>query len=168
MSLASAGPHADNAGPLHRHPENRMTLDRLLEFASQSPLLSLALVGLTLAIVYSEIARLFVGYKSVSPAQLTSLINHDNALLVDVSPIGDFEKGHIIGSKSVVMSQFDPENKILAKVRELPVVLVCRTGMSSSDAAKRLVKAGFSKVYWLDGGIAAWQQADLPLARGKA
>lgn len=145
-----------------------MTLDRLLEFASQSPLLSLALVGLTLAIVYSEIARLFVGYKSVSPAQLTSLINHDNALLVDVSPIGDFEKGHIIGSKSVVMSQFDPENKILAKVRELPVVLVCRTGMSSSDAAKRLVKAGFSKVYWLDGGIAAWQQADLPLARGKA
>lgn len=145
-----------------------MTLDRLLEFAGQSPLLSLALVGLTLAIVYTEVARLFVGYKSVSPAQLTSLINYDNALLVDVSPIADFEKGHILGSKNVVMSQFDPENKLLAKVRETPVALVCRTGMSSADAAKRLVKAGFSQVYWLDGGILAWQQADLPLTRGKA
>lgn len=145
-----------------------MTLDRLLEFAGQSPLLSLALVGLTLAIVYTEVARLFVGYKIVGPAQLTALINHDNALLVDVSSTADFEKGHIVGSKSVVLSQFDPENKVLAKVRELPVALVCRTGMSSADAAKRLVKAGFSKVYWLDGGIAAWQQADLPLSRGKA
>ena len=145
-----------------------MTLDRLLEFASQSPLLSLALVGLTLAIVYNEVTRLFVGYKRVSPAQLTALINRDDALLVDVSPLADFEKGHIVGSKNVVMSQFDPENKVLAKVRELPVALVCRSGTNSADAAKRLAKAGFSQVYWLDGGIVSWQQADLPLARGKA
>ena len=145
-----------------------MPLDRLLAFASAQPYLSLALVGLTLAIIYNEIAQLFVGYKRVSPAQLTALINHENALLVDVSPIGDFEKGHIIGSKNVVMSQFDPENKVLAKVRDLPVALVCRTGMSASDAAKRLVKAGFTKVHCLDGGIAAWQQADLPLSRGRA
>ena len=145
-----------------------MTLDRLLEFAGQSPLLSLALVGLTLAIVYNEVARLFVGYKAISPAQLTALINHDDALLVDVSPVTDFDKGHIVGSKNVVMSQFDPENKVLAKVRDLPVALVCRSGTSSADAAKRLVKAGFGKVFWLEGGIVSWQQADLPLARGKA
>jgi rhodanese-related sulfurtransferase len=145
-----------------------MSFDRLLEFASHSPLLSLALVGLTLAIVYTEVARLFAGYKMVSPAQLTALINHENALLVDVSPMADFEKGHIIGSKNVLMSQFDPENKLLAKARDLPVALVCRTGMTAGTAAARLAKAGFSRVYCLEGGIAAWQQADLPLARGKA
>jgi rhodanese-related sulfurtransferase len=44
---------------------------------------------------------------------------------------------------------------------------VCRTGAISAQAAKRLVKAGFKRVYWLDGGIAAWQQADLPLLKGK-
>jgi rhodanese-related sulfurtransferase len=98
---------------------------------------------------------------------LTQLINRENALVVDVSPINDFEKGHIVGSKNVVLSQFDPENKQLAKARELPVALVCRTGMVSAQAAKRLVKAGFPKVYWLDGGIGAWQSADLPLARGR-
>ena len=32
-------------------------------------------------------------------------------------------------------------------------------------AARKLAKAGFSRVYWLDGGLAAWQQADLPLSR---
>jgi rhodanese-related sulfurtransferase len=52
-------------------------------------------------------------------------------------------------------------------VKDMPVAVVCRTGMTAGSAAKRLVKAGFSKVYWLDGGIAAWQQAELPLAKGK-
>src|SRR5690606_9441596 len=69
--------------------------------------------------------------------------------------------------KNVVMSQFDPENKLLAKAQELPIAVVCRNGMVSGQAAKRLVKAGFKRVHWLDGGIGAWQAADLPLARGR-
>ena len=145
-----------------------MTLASLLAFASANQLLSLAFVGLSLALVYNEVARLFTGYKAVNPSALTTLINREDALVVDVSPTADFEKGHIVSSRNVLMSQFDPENKALAKVRDLPVALICRTGANSAQAAKRLVKAGFKQVYWLDGGIAAWQQAELPLLKGKA
>lgn len=144
-----------------------MNFQELLAFAEGSPILSLALVGLTIALIYTEVARLFRPYKALRPAELTGLINRDNALVVDLSPSADFEKGHIAGSKNVAMSQFDPENKLLANARALPVVAVCRTGQASADAAKRLKKAGFEKVYWLDGGIAAWQQADLPLVKGR-
>jgi rhodanese-related sulfurtransferase len=129
--------------------------------------LSVLFAGLTLALVYTEVARLFVGYKTVSPAQLTDLINRESALLIDVSAIAEFEKGHILGAKHVAMSQFDPENKLLAKAKELPVAVVCRNGQQSSDAAKRLHKAGFSKVFWLNDGINAWTQADLPLSKGR-
>jgi rhodanese-related sulfurtransferase len=142
-------------------------MDSLLAFAGEHSMLSLALLGLTLALLYTEAARLFSGFKAIDPAALTALINREDALLVDVSASGDFEKGHIAGAKNVQISQFDPENKLLAKVRELPVVVTCRSGMSSSAAAKRLVKAGFKKVYWLDGGLAAWQQASLPLVKGR-
>lgn len=145
-----------------------MTFQELLAFAERHTYLSLALVGLTIAIIYVEIARLFRGYKALRPAELTGLINRENALVIDLSASNDFEKGHIAGSKSVQPSQFDPENKLLANARELPVVVVCRTGQGSADAAKRLKKAGFTKVFWLDGGIAAWQQADLPLVKGRA
>ena len=144
-----------------------MNFEELLAFAGRHPLLSLGLVGLTLAIVYTEVARLFRPYKALRPAELTGLINRENALVVDLSASGDFEKGHIAGSRNVAQSQFDPENKVLAAARALPVVAVCRTGQASADAAKRLKKAGFEKVYWLDGGIAAWQQADLPLVKGR-
>jgi rhodanese-related sulfurtransferase len=144
-----------------------MSFAALMQFAGQNPVLSVLFAGLTLALVYTEVARLFVGYKTVSPAQLTDLINRESALLIDVSAIAEFEKGHILGAKHVAMSQFDPENKLLAKAKELPVAVVCRNGQQSSDAAKRLHKAGFSKVFWLNDGINAWTQADLPLSKGR-
>lgn len=144
-----------------------MTLDTLLAFAGRHELLSLGLVGLTLAIVGNEVVHLFRGFKGLRPAELTALMNRDNALVVDLQPSADFEKGHIPGSKNVQVSQFDPENKLLASAKSLPVVTVCRSGQASTDAAKRLKKAGFERVYVLDGGLAAWQQADLPLAKGR-
>lgn len=145
-----------------------MTFQELLAFAERHPYLSLAFVGLTLAIVYTEVARLFRGYKSLRPGELTLLINREDALVVDLSASADFEKGHIAGSKSIPPSQFDPERKPLAGARQRPVVVVCRSGQASADAAKKLKKAGFERVYWLEGGIMAWQQADLPLVKGRA
>lgn len=144
-----------------------MNIPDLQAFAGRHPILLLALAGLTLAIVFNELASLLRGVKGVGPAALTALINRDNALVVDLRPQADFEKGHIAGARNVQMSQFDPENKQLAAARSLPVVLVCKAGQTSSGAAARLRKAGFERVYVLDGGIGAWQQADLPLAKGR-
>jgi rhodanese-related sulfurtransferase len=145
-----------------------VTFNELAEFAGRHPYLSLVLAALTVALLYTEAARLLRGFRSLRPAQLTALLNRDNALLVDLSPAADFEKGHIAGSRNLAPSQFDPENKVLAKARDLPVVVTCRNGQASLGAAGRLKKAGFTQVYWLDGGVAAWQQADLPLVRGRA
>lgn len=144
-----------------------MDFAELTAFAGRHPLLSLALLGLTVAILANELSGLFRGYKGLRPAGLTSLVNRDNALVVDLRPIGDFEKGHIPGSRNVQLSQFDPESKQLAAAKALPVVLVCKAGQTSGGAAKRLRKAGFERVYVLDGGIGAWQQDGLPLAKGR-
>ena len=82
-----------------------MTLEELLAFAGRHIYLSLALAGLTAVLLYTEVARLFRGYTALRPAELTGLINRDNALVIDLSPSGDFEKGHIAGSRSVALSQ---------------------------------------------------------------
>jgi rhodanese-related sulfurtransferase len=141
---------------------------RLPEFFAAHPYHVIGLVVITVALVMNELSRFTRGYRLVSPAQLTQLINRENALVVDVSPLNDYEKGHIVGSKHVAMSQLDPESKLLVKAKELPVAVVCRNGMGSAQAAKRLVKAGFKQVSLLDGGIGAWTGADLPLAKGRA
>ncbi len=144
-----------------------MNFEELWAFAGRQPVYSIALVGLTIAIIGNEISRLFRGYKSLVPAQVTALINQENALVVDLRPYADFQKGHIAGSKNVLMSQFDPESKQLAPAKALPIVLVCQSGITVVGAAKRLKKAGFERVHILEGGIGAWQQAELPLVKGK-
>jgi len=145
-----------------------VNLETLMAFFGRHPMLSLGLLGLTLAIVYTEIARLMRGYKSLKPADLTVLMNQQGALVVDLSATADFEKGHIPGSRNVIPSQFDPQSKLLANARQSPVVLVCRSGNASGDAASKLKKAGFEQVNVLDGGINAWQAAGLPLVKGRA
>ena len=144
-----------------------MTFAELAAFAGRNPFLSLLRGALTVALLANEIVSLLSGIRRVGPALLTAMINRDNALVVDLRASGDFEKGHIAGARNVQMSQFDPENKALAPARALPVVLVCQAGQTAQGAARRLRKAGFSNVAVLDGGIRAWQAADLPLVKGR-
>ncbi len=142
-------------------------LTRLPQFVGHHFLLVAALVVIILALAALEVSRRFTGYRELTPAALVQLINRGEPLVIDLSAIVDFEKGHITGSRHVALSQFDPEHKDLAKAKELQVVTVCKNGTESAKAAKRLVKAGFTHVATLGGGIGAWRRADLPLAKGK-
>lgn len=143
-------------------------MERLQQVFASSPVLVIAFVGLTVAIIVNEIRQLFRGWKSWSPAQVTELVNRENAVVIDLRGQAEFEKGHILGAKHLLPSQVDPAHKLLAKSTEIPVVLVCAAGMHAPTTAGTLVKAGFKRVGILDGGIGAWQAAGLPLARGKA
>lgn len=144
-----------------------MNFEELWAFAGRNPILSLGLVAVTVAMIFHEVSRLFRGYAGLNPAGLTALMNHENALVVDLRPSADFQKGHIAGSKNVQMSQFDPESKQLAPAKSMPIVLVCQNGITVGPAAKRLKKAGFERVHILEGGLSSWQQADLPLVKGR-
>jgi rhodanese-related sulfurtransferase len=141
-------------------------LHKLPTFVGNHLALSALFVIILLALVAMEFGRLLRKYKELTPAGLTLLINRESPLLVDLSARADFEKMHVPGARHVLPSQFDPEHKDLAKAKDLPVVVMDKDGRSSDKAAQRLVKAGFGKVYTLGGGVLAWQQAQLPLAKG--
>jgi rhodanese-related sulfurtransferase len=144
-----------------------MFFERLPDFIAAHPILTALFVGLTIAIIYTEIARRRRGYEEVNPYGLVNLINREDATVIDISPLADFEKGHIAGARHVMLSQLDPKSKDLAKLADKPVAIVCRTGSTAGQAARRLVMAGFKRVAVLGGGMHAWIQAELPLARGK-
>lgn len=142
-------------------------LARIPAFVSHHALLAMAFAAIVTVLIVTELLRLARPYKELTPAALTQLINRDNALLVDLSSRNEFEKGHIPGARQVDIAQFDPEHKDLAKARELPVVVCCKTGTQSAKAAQRLVKAGFKHVHTLGGGVDAWRSAKMPLAKGR-
>ena len=142
-------------------------LHKLPEFIGNHVALVALFAILLVALIVTQILELFSKTKELTPAGLTLLINRETPLLIDLSSIADFEKMHVPGAKHVVMSQFDPENKDLAKAKELPVVVMDKDGRGNSiKAAQRLVKAGFVKVHTLGGGVLAWHAAQLPVAKG--
>ncbi|MBD8872143.1 rhodanese-like domain-containing protein [Rhodanobacter sp. DHB23] len=142
-------------------------LHKLPQFIGNHVALAALFAVLLAALIVVQLGELFSKTKVLTPAGLTQIINRDNPLLIDLSAITDFEKMHVPGARHVSMSQFDPENKDLAKARELPVVVMDKDGNgNSAKAAQRLVKAGFQKVYTLGGGVLSWQQAQLPVAKG--
>lgn len=142
-------------------------LTRLPQFISHNVLLVVAFVVIILALIGLEVSRKFRGFRELTPGALVQMINRGSPLVIDLSAIADFEKGHIAGSKNVTPSQFDPESKDLVKAKDLQVITVCRSGVTAAKAARRLVKAGFTNVATLAGGIEAWKRADLPLAKGR-
>ena len=103
----------------------------------------------------------------LSPADLARLAQDYRAIrLLDVRTPAEFEAEHIEGAYNVpldTLAEHGPE--IRAGVSGM-VVLVCRSGQRARKAEAALTAAGMTNLHVLDGGIAAWIAAGLPVRRG--
>lgn len=104
------------------------------------------------------------GVAEVGPQEAVQKINHDDALLVDVREDKEYAEGHVPGSIHIPLSSFRHRAEELEKHREKPIIVGCRSGNRSAQAAGNLRKLGFGEVYNLRGGILAWQNANLPVS----
>jgi rhodanese-related sulfurtransferase len=105
------------------------------------------------------------GIKEVDHIAAMQLINHKNALILDVREQGEYDAGHILNSKLISLGKLAGRIGELEKYRERPIVVVCRSGQRSASACAFLGKQGFAQAYNLSGGVMAWQKASLPLEK---
>lgn len=104
------------------------------------------------------------GPSSLTNTQATQLINKDSACLIDVRSTEDFAKGHIPQAKNLPLEALQSAPDSAGK-KDKPVILMCQTGASATKATGILRKAGFTKVFSLQGGLAGWQSAGLPVIK---
>ena len=123
---------------------------------------ALAAVSGTLLVVTSV-----RGSRGISPAQATQLINRNDAVVIDVRDAGEYAAGHLLNAQHIPLAELDKRLGALAKRKDKPVILNCQTGSRSASACDILRKAGFTQVHNLEGGIAAWEQAGMPVSRNK-
>lgn len=126
--------------------------------------LSTALIVVLLLLILIELIKQKRGGMRLSPAQVTRLINHENAVIIDVRNSDAYAKGHIIGAISIPLKDLNDKNKKIEKYKSQPIVLVCGTGAESLNAVPLLAKQGFN-VSLLQGGLRAWQDANLPIIK---
>ena len=143
-----------------------MNISQLSEFITNHPWLILAAVALTAMLIGGELKRRLSGVRDVAPGEATRLLNHENAIMIDMRSDRDFRDGHIVNAVHAPADNGDMSAR-LEKYRDRPLIVYCRSGQRSMPVCSKLRKQGFEKVYNLKGGVLGWQQADLPISKGK-
>lgn len=103
----------------------------------------------------------------LSPDDLVRLrAERPEARLLDVRTPAEFEAQHIDGAYNVPLDTLPEHGPEIQATVLAPVILVCRSGQRARKAEEALRGAGMADLYVLDGGIAAWLAAGLPVREG--
>jgi rhodanese-related sulfurtransferase len=139
-------------------------MDRVLEYISHHPWLATATAVLVAVIVVYEMRTRSESLISVSSQEVIRLMNQ-GALLLDLRPPEQYQAGHLAGARQMRSDEILKAGDTLRKHREKTVVVYDDSGSLGAAAVRQLAAQGFTRVFALRGGLAAWRADNLPLTR---
>lgn len=137
-------------------------MDRLFEFVINHYILVSLFVAFLLAILVLESRR---GGAKISAQGAVSLINKDEAVVVDIRDRKEFGEGRITGSVNIPLNSLKSRAAELNKFKEKQIIVADKMGQHSAMAVKQLNAEGFGNVVRLNGGVADWKASNLPLVK---
>lgn len=140
-------------------------MDQVFQFLLNHWALSLLLVVIVMLIIATEMNSKLTGLKMVTPQLATSLMNKDDAVVVDIRDHEAFKSGHITNAVNIPADQIEQKLNKLNKFKTKPIIVICKVGQQSNKVASKLQSEGFNTIYGLKGGIQAWQDASMPLVK---
>lgn len=105
------------------------------------------------------------GGASLSPLQATQLINHRNAIVIDLRDEQAFAAGSVTGARNIPYDKLQERIAELSRFKARPAIVVCESGKQSERALATFKAQGFAETHTLAGGLSAWKQAGLPLVQ---
>ena len=103
--------------------------------------------------------------KSISPRDLQA---SPPATVIFVDTSQDFARGHVPGARWAPRGWLELWISDVALSKSAPITVTCADGRGSALAAATLGELGYQNVSILEGGMAAWQNAGLPVEKGLA
>ncbi len=102
----------------------------------------------------------------ISPAELHAQRESGVApVVIDVRTPAEYASGHVPGAVNI------PFDRVAERIGEVDaphgVALYCMIGPRARKGESALLAAGYEKIFHLEGGLAAWQAAGLPVAGKK-
>jgi len=138
-------------------------MQQYFDFVIHNWLLFLALLVITALLVMTTVRSRLLGFNEVKPGEAIQLMNREETLVLDVREADEYKAGHIQGAVHVPVAELDARVSELEAWRDQPLLIYCRAGQRSAQAAAVLKRQGFSQLHKLDGGMMAWQGGHLPI-----
>ncbi len=108
--------------------------------------------------------------KTITPKALQELRQAGRPVeLIDVRTPVEFREVHVEFASNIPLDKLDPAAVMAARNGSADEVLymVCRSGSRGKQACDKFIEAGFTNVVNVEGGTLAWDEAGLPVVRGK-
>ena len=140
-------------------------MERLLEYISHHPWYAGLAVAMALAVLVYELRARGQNFAALQPQEAIRLMNQ-GAQVIDLRDAAAFSAGHVTGARHLGPDQRGAAPEALKKFKDRMLVLYCEEGQSAAGLTRQLHANGFTKVFTLRGGLAAWRAEGLPLQRG--
>jgi len=111
------------------------------------------------------------GVKHVDAAGAKRLLDESAAkkdgkvVVLDVRTPDEYKAGHIAGSTNIDFSAADFAAKVAKLDKDKTYVVHCQRGGRSTRSLETFQKLGFKSIVHLDGGMAGWKEAKLPVEK---
>lgn len=103
---------------------------------------------------------------AISPLDATMRINKQDAVVIDVRDAEQYAQGHLPRARHIPLAELAGRAGELERFKKKPVIVTCDGGVRDAPAALKVLRQhGFEQVFNLEGGIAAWRKADLPVEK---
>ena len=129
------------------------------------PYLVIAFAVLLALVFFNEFKIATQRFASLTPAAAVQLMNTEDIVVLDVREPSETIGGKIARAIQIPVGAVAKRIDELEKHKDKTMLVYCKTGARSGMACKELSKNGFDKVYSLNGGLMAWQDAHLPLSK---
>jgi rhodanese-related sulfurtransferase len=86
--------------------------------------------------------------------------------VIDVREFSEFNSERIVDAQFMPLSNFEKHAAEIDHTK--PVYLMCRSGNRAKQAAEKLKNKGFTDIHVIEGGMAAWSDANLPVVKGES
>jgi rhodanese-related sulfurtransferase len=105
--------------------------------------------------------------QTVTPQKLNEISRTASIKVVDVRTPVEFQEVHIPIATNLPLDQLNAKEIERLKAEPGPIYVICRSGSRGKQACERIAAAGLENVVNVEGGTLAWDQAGLPVVRGK-
>ena len=137
-------------------------MNKFFVFISDNFLAVLVLLSLiTIFIIYEKRK----GGIKVDTSEMTRLINKGDPYVYDLRSTAEYGTGSVAGALNLQPSNLVKQDALFKASEEDCIILICKTGTTSSKSAGELKKQGFTNVNVLSGGMTNWTQSGMPLVK---
>lgn len=123
-------------------------------------LIALRSIGIDYVLGYADVdsvmeqAEKLDSYENVTPLEAKEILEKENAELIDVRNLTEFNEGHIEGAKHIMVGTL--KNRLSEVPADKKVILQCQAGARSAIAISLLKAKGFENVVNMTGGYSQW------------